>query len=262
MKEELFVDFFIQVIELKKSVQTKLEREKERLIKLEAGIETLKVEVNEANGLTKIQQITLSLIFDSMKNMYGEIRNLWEVTLISYDSSLNTEMQTILNTKIIDEISKQIPKTPELEKWMKMKKEMKMNKVIGGHGITAGGNIGNISIFSGINGQFAAGENITQTQTLSASDKKELLDCLIQFQKEAAKLGIPEDELGTVNGDLNAAIKEAKKEEPDTSKIKSRFESAIETVKEVGDTIEKVSKWEWTGKILKILGSLYGVTQK
>lgn len=252
MKEELFVDFFLQVIELKKSVQTKLEREKERLIKLEAGIETLKVEVNEAKGLTKIQQITLSLIFDSMKNMYGEIRNLWELTLISYDSSLNTEMQTILNTKIIDEISKQIPKTPELEKLMLMEKEMKMCKVIGGPGITAGRDI----IFSGINGPFAAGENITQTQTLSASDKKELLDCLIQFQKEAAKLGIPEDELGTVNGDLNAAIKEAKKEEPDTSKIKSRFESAIDTVKEVGDTIEKVSKWEWTGKILKILGKL------
>jgi hypothetical protein len=238
MKEELFVDYFLQVIELKKSVQTKLEREKERLIKLEAIIETLKVEVNEAKGLTKIQQSTLSLIFDSMKSMYGEIRNLWEFSLKSYDSSLNTEMQTILNTIILDEISKQIPKTPELEKLMMMEKEMKMNKVIGGYGITAGGDI----TINGINGPFAAGENITQTQTLSASDKKELLDCLIQFQKEAAKLGIPEDELGTVNGDLNAAIKEAKKEEPDTSKIKSRFESAIDTVKEVGDTIEKVSK--------------------
>ena len=121
-----------------------------------------------------------------------------------------------------------------------------------GTGITAGRDV----TFGDVSGQAAIGKNIIQTLTLSASDKKELLECLIQFQKEAAKLGIPEDELSTVNGDLNAAIKEAKKEEPDTSKIKSRFESAIDTVKEVGDTIEKVSKWEWTGKILKILGKL------
>ncbi len=111
-------------------------------------------------------------------------------------------------------------------------------------------------IFGDVSGQLAIGRDITQTQTLSASDKKELLDYLIQFQKEAAKIGIPEDDLSTVNGDLNAAIKEAKKEEPDTSRIKSRFESAIDTIKEAGDTIEKISKWEWTGKILKILGKL------
>jgi hypothetical protein len=129
---------------------------------------------------------------------------------------------------------------------------MSKKRIVGGTGITAGGDVH----ISDVSGQVAVGQNITQTQTLSALDKKELLDCLIQFQKEAAKLGIPEEELSTVNGDLNAAIKEAKKEEPDTSKIKSRFESAIDTVKEVGDTIEKVSKWEWTGKILKILGKL------
>ena len=129
---------------------------------------------------------------------------------------------------------------------------MSKKNIVGGTGITAGGDVA----FGNVSGQVGIGQNITQTQTLSASDKKELLKCLIQFQKEATKLGIPEDELSTVNGDLNAAIKEAKKEEPDTSKIKSRFESAIDTVKEVGDTIEKVSKWEWTGKILKILGKL------
>ncbi len=52
-------------------------------------------------------------------------------------------------------------------------------KVVGGTGITAGGDvsIGDVSC------QVAIGENITQTQTLSASDKKELLDCLIRFQK-------------------------------------------------------------------------------
>jgi hypothetical protein len=130
---------------------------------------------------------------------------------------------------------------------------MSKKKIVGGIGITTDGDV----TFGDVSGQVAIGQNITQTQTtLSSIDKKELLDCLIQFQKEAAKLGIPEDDLSTVNGDLNAAIKEAKKEEPDTSKIKSRFESAIDTVKEAVDTIEKVSNWEWTGKIVKILGKL------
>lgn len=134
-------------------------------------------------------------------------------------------------------------------------KELNMGNVsknIGGTGITAGGDV----TFGEVSGQVAIGQNITQTQTLSATDKKELLECLMQFQKEATKLGIPEEELSTVKGDLNAAIKEAKKEEPDISKIKSRFESAIDTVKEVGDTIDRVSKWEWTGKIVKLLGKL------
>ncbi len=129
---------------------------------------------------------------------------------------------------------------------------MNEKKIIGGTGIAAGGDVH----ISDVSGQFAVGENITQTQTLSALDKKELLDSLLGFQKEVAKLGLPADEMSTVNGDVTAAIKEAKKEEPDVSKIKSRFESAVDTMKEVGDTIEKVSKWEWTGKILKILGNL------
>ena len=136
-------------------------------------------------------------------------------------------------------------------------KELNMGNVtknIGGTGITAGGDV----TFRDVSGQVAIGQHIIQiqTQTLSASDKKELLDCLIQFQKEAIKLGIPEDELSTVNGDLKAAIKEAEKEKPDPSKIKSRFEGALDTIKEVGDTIEKVSKWEWTGKVIEILGKI------
>ena len=129
---------------------------------------------------------------------------------------------------------------------------MGKQKITGGAGITAGGNVN----FGNVSGEVAIGQNITQTQTLSASDKKELLESLIQFQKETAKLGIPEGELSTVNGDLNAAIKEAEKEKPDHSKIKGRFEGALDTIKEVGDTIEKVSKWEWTGMIIKVLGKL------
>lgn len=120
-------------------------------------------------------------------------------------------------------------------------------KVIGGSGITAGGNV----TFGDVSGQVAIGKNIIQ---LSTSDKKELLDSLIEFQKEIAKLGLPADELSIVNGDLTAAIKEAKKEEPDPSKIKSRFEGAIETIKGVGKAIEKVSESETAKRILKILG--------
>ena len=120
-------------------------------------------------------------------------------------------------------------------------------KVIGGPGITAGGNV----TFGDVSGRVAIGENITQ---LSTSDKKELLDSLIEFQKEIAKLGLPADELSTVNGDVTATINEAKKEEPDPSEIKSRFEGAIETIKGVGKVIEKVSESETTKRILKILG--------
>lgn len=125
--------------------------------------------------------------------------------------------------------------------------------ITGGTGITAGGdvNFGDVS-----NSQVAIGSNITLTQTISASDKKELLESLRLFQKEAAKLGIPDADLSTVNGDINAAIKEAEKEKPDPSKIKGRFEGALDTIKEVGDTIETVSKWEWTGKVITILGKL------
>ncbi len=62
---------------------------------------------------------------------------------------------------------------------------MGKQKITGGAGITAGGSVN----FGNVSGQVAIGENITQTQTLSASDKKELLESLIQFQKETAKLG-------------------------------------------------------------------------
>jgi len=129
---------------------------------------------------------------------------------------------------------------------------MSKQNIVGGTGITSGGNVN----FGDVNGQVAIGKNITQTQTLSSLDKKELRDSLVQFQKEIAKLNLPTDTIAVVNGDVTAAIKESEKEKPDPSKIKSRFEGALDTVKEVGDTIDKVSKWEWTGKVIKILGKL------
>ena len=124
---------------------------------------------------------------------------------------------------------------------------------------TAGGNVNiNIRDISGVNGQVGIGKNIKQEQnlTLSVPDKKELLDSLMQFQKEIANLDLPEDELQDINNDIDTATREAEKDEPNYSKIKKRFEGAIKTAKDVGDTIEKVSKWEWTGKIVKILGKL------
>lgn len=129
---------------------------------------------------------------------------------------------------------------------------MSKKKIIGGTGITSGGDV----IFGDISGQVAIGENITQMQTLSAFDKVELLYSLLGFQKEIAKLNLPASKMSIVNGDVAAAINEAEKEKPDASKIKSRFEGALDAIKDVDDFIEKVSKWEWTGKIIKILGKL------
>ncbi|ETA69481.1 hypothetical protein MettiDRAFT_2983 [Methanolobus tindarius DSM 2278] len=127
-------------------------------------------------------------------------------------------------------------------------------KVVGGSGITAGGNVS----FGNVSGQVAIGENIEQTQTLtlSVSDKKELLDSLVQFRNAIANLGLPEDELDDINNDVGTAVKEAQKDEPNYPKIKRKFEGVIETIKEVGDTIDQVSKWEWTGKVVKLLGKL------
>jgi hypothetical protein len=59
-----------------------------------------------------------------------------------------------------------------------------------------------------------------------------------------------------VNGNVTAAIKEAEKENPDPSEIKNKFEGVLDTMKEVGETIEKVSKWEWTEKVIKLFGKL------
>jgi len=113
-----------------------------------------------------------------------------------------------------------------------------------------------IEKIEGISGQFAIGENIVQVQSLEPTDLKELRKSLLEFQNGIDKLGLSTDFQNIINGDITAAILEAKKDEPNYSRITKRFEGAIETVKDVGDTIEKVSKWEWTGKIVTILGKL------
>lgn len=123
-------------------------------------------------------------------------------------------------------------------------------KVVGGPGITAGGDVN----IKDVTGQVAVGDHIEQVQTLSTFDKQELLDSLIAFQKEIAKLDLPADELSVVNNDVNAAIIEAKKEEPDPSEIQNRFVGVIKRIKRAGKAIEKVAESQTAKRILKILG--------
>jgi chaperonin cofactor prefoldin len=123
-------------------------------------------------------------------------------------------------------------------------------KVIGGSGITAGGNVS----ISGGSGQVAIGENITQTQ-ISQTDLKNLLDSLLEFQKGVPELDLSPEDHSIVNGEIGAAIKEAKKDKPVLSKIKERFVSVISTVKEAGKSIKDISElYEAAKKIAPILG--------
>lgn len=121
-------------------------------------------------------------------------------------------------------------------------------KVIGGSGITAGGNVS----ISGVSGQVAIGEDITQ---ISQTDLKDLLDSLYKFQKGVPKLDLTPEDQSIVNGEISAAIKEAKKDKAALSKIKERFESIISTVKEAGKSIKDISElYEAAKKIAPILG--------
>lgn len=157
-----------------------------------------------------------------------------------------------LTNMVLSKISSNIGRIVIYTEELNMGKVFKNVQVTGGNGITT---VEGVDIHD-VNAPLAIGKNITQTQTLSAPDKKELLDNLLGFQKEIAKLDLPESKMITVNDDVAAALNEAEKEKPNFSKIKSRFEGALNTIKEVGDAIEKVSKWEWTGKIVKIFGKL------
>lgn len=110
-----------------------------------------------------------------------------------------------------------------------------------------------------VSGQVAIGSNITQTQTIQTLTREDMIDLhdnLLQFQKELAKITLPPDESANINSNINLAIKQTEEEKPNTTKIQSRFQGALETIKEVGDTIETVTKWDWTKNILKILGKI------
>jgi len=133
-----------------------------------------------------------------------------------------------------------------------MPEEESGKKVIGGPGMTAGGNVS----ISGGSGQVAIGENITQTQ-ISQTDLKDLLDSLYKFQKGVPELDLSPEDQTIVNGEISAAIKEAKKDKPVLSKIKERFVSVISTVKDAGKSIKDISElYEAAEKIAKLVGLL------
>ncbi len=94
-----------------------------------------------------------------------------------------------------------------------------------------------------------------QTQSISINDLESLRRNLLEFQKGIAKLNLPTDDRNIVNGDISAAIKEAGKENPEPSKIRTRFESAINTAREAGRTVKDVSAlYDPATKIFKLLG--------
>ena len=79
------------------------------------------------------------------------------------------------------------------------------------------------------------------TQSISINDLEDLRRSLLEFQEGLAKLDLPTDDQNIVNGEISAAIKEAKKENPEPSTIRTRVESTINIVREAGRTVKDVS---------------------
>ena len=124
-------------------------------------------------------------------------------------------------------------------------------KVVGSAGITAGGNV----TLGDVTGQVAIGEDITQIQSISTTDRDDLIKSILDFQKGLAKLNLPTDDQNIVNGDISAAIKEANKDKPEISKIKMRFENVVNTIKEAGNTIKDISElYDPAKKIATMVG--------
>lgn len=126
-------------------------------------------------------------------------------------------------------------------------------RAVGGTGITAGGNVN----FGNNTGQIAVGQNINQNQvqTIDQTDFKELRENLLEFQKGIEKLGLEPEDQNIVNGNISAAVKEAKKDEPQLSKIKEQLENANGVIKETGKTISSISElYEPAKKVFKALG--------
>ncbi len=124
-------------------------------------------------------------------------------------------------------------------------------KVVGGAGITAGGNV----TLGDVTGQVAIGADITQIQSISTTDRDDLIKNILDFQKGLAKLNLPTNDQNIVNGDISAAIKEVNKDKPDLSKIKMRFENVVNTIKEAGKTIKDISEiYDPAKKIATIIG--------
>jgi hypothetical protein len=123
--------------------------------------------------------------------------------------------------------------------------------VTGSSGINAGGNV----TFGNINGQFAVGSNINQAQTINQTDLKELRENLLEFQKGVDKLGLEPEDQNIVNGNISAAVKEAKKDEPQISKIRDQLENANGVISEAGKTLSNISElYGPVKKVFKLVG--------
>ena len=133
-----------------------------------------------------------------------------------------------------------------------MLEEKEFNKNIsGGSGITANGNV----TFGNVSGQLAIGKDIKQIQYIEKNDLEILRKNLLAFQQGITNLDLSSEDQSIVNGDISAAIKEAKKDKPTLSRIKEKFESVVSTVKEAGNTINNISElYEPAKKIATILG--------
>ena len=128
---------------------------------------------------------------------------------------------------------------------------MSKQNIVGGTGITAGGDVN----FGDISGQSAIGENISQTQMIKGADIEQLRTSLLDFQKGLAKLNLSEEDKSIINGNISAAIKESKKDKPGLSMIKDRFKGTIDTIKESGKTIQSISElYEPAKKLAKLVG--------
>jgi hypothetical protein len=132
-----------------------------------------------------------------------------------------------------------------------MTEERESEKVSGGPGITAGGDVS----FGDVSGQVAIGEHISQTRSTGSADIAELRKSLLDFQKGLAKLDLSKEDESIVNGDISAAIKESNKEKPKLSMIKERFESAINIIKESGKAMQNISElYEPAKKLAPLMG--------
>jgi len=122
------------------------------------------------------------------------------------------------------------------------------------YGTDVGGSItlGNIS------GQSIIGNKNIQIQNQSSPtvDIEKLKKSLLAFQEELDKLYLSPEDQGIVKGDVSAALKEAGKEEPKLSNIKTRVENIIETLKDAGKTVKNISE---ICSSLKIAAGLLGI---
>lgn len=100
--------------------------------------------------------------------------------------------------------------------------------------------IGDLNI-GDVTGQLAIGEKITQNQYKCVPNIQELQSNLLIFKKFLDELNLPTEDKEIIKGNISAAIRETKKDEPDISKIKQCFENAIDILKETGETVTSIS---------------------